>query len=225
MPIATHIATDLLCCGCYGCVPVFCDYRCNILHSCTQILISYICISPPSPHNHSPSSPDPHLSLPATSLPANSPPTSHSAPSSSVTAVSVSSTLPHQQPPPQPRQQPTRKQPARRRATQRRATQRHSPASSSESSDSEPEPAARLDRRTDALPVEHLCHVPPVHDYQRQLPPFAPRRPAGFYPPQPYPTTAVGFFKLFFTDNMLEIIRTYVFDVFSLHLSSWYNIV
>ena len=172
MPIATHIATDLLCCGCYGCVPVPCDYRCNILHSCTQILISYICISPPSPHNHSPSSRDPHLSLPATSVPANSPPTSHSAPSSSVTAVSVSSMS-------------TRKQPARRRATQKR----HSPASSSESSDSEPEPAARLDRRTDALPVEHLCHVPPVDDYQRQLPQFAPRRPAGFYPPQPYPTT------------------------------------
>ena len=141
-----------------------CDYRCNTLHSCIQFLISYICISPPSSHVYSPSSPDAHFSLPATSLPANSPPTSHSAPSSSVTAVPASSlsTRPHQQPAPrQPRQQPTRQQPARRRPTR----QRRSPVSSSESSDSESEPAARVDRRTDALNVEYLCHVPPDDNY------------------------------------------------------------
>ncbi|XP_062521807.1 uncharacterized protein LOC134196627 isoform X2 [Corticium candelabrum] len=154
---------------------------------------------PPSPQHHSPSLPVSHLSPPSSSLsvvsiphlslPATSPPATSSPASSPSSSTRLRLRRPLQQPV---------------RQSQHPSTL----SSSSHSSDSESEPAASVDRRTDALDVLHLCHIPPDDDYQLQLPPFAPRRQPGFYPPQPYPTDAVGFFKLFFTDEMIEIIRT-----------------
>ncbi|XP_062523821.1 uncharacterized protein LOC134198432 [Corticium candelabrum] len=75
-------------------------------------------------------------------------------------------------------------------------------------SDSKSEPAAPVDCRTDPLDIQALSHYPPEDNYQLNLPQFQPLRQPGFYPPEDYPTDALGCFKLFFTDEMLETIRT-----------------
>ncbi|XP_062511951.1 uncharacterized protein LOC134187805 [Corticium candelabrum] len=133
--------------------------------------------SPSTPHS---AMPHPHSTTPPPVLPPSSP--------SCLPSSSLSASRRYRQ----PRQRP-------RIATRRPQQQ--------SSSDSDPEPAQYLDRRSDPLNIQKLSEYPPIDTYQLNLPSFLPSRQPGFYFPPTYPTDAIGVFKLFFIDEMLETIR------------------